>query len=273
MDSTHQTQTNSDPIDIKTCCATAYQSDIARFLLGDSFHPGGLRLTEHLGTLLHLGPGQRVLDVASGPGQSAIALAQRFGCQVLGIEYSSAAVKQATETIAAAGLTHLVTFQQGDAEHLPVADETFDAVICECAFCTFPDKPTAAAEFLRVLQPGGHIGISDLTRTEAVPQELQSLLAWIACIADAQPVNSYTRYLTVAGATIDQIEPHDEALHEMVQQIRTKLLGAELLVRLKKLDLPGSLDFAQAKALAKAADSAIQQRKFGYTMIIAHKSI
>jgi arsenite methyltransferase len=270
MDTEHQIQTSSDAIEIKTCCATAYQSEIARFLLGDSFHPGGIRLTEYLGALLHLGPGQRVLDVASGPGKSAIVLAQRFGCQVLGIDYGSDTVRQATEAVAAIGLSHLVAFQQGDAEHLPVPDGNFDAIICECAFCTFPDKAAAAAEFLRVLKPGGHIGLSDLTRTDAVPVELQSLLAWIACIADAQPVSAYTRSLTEAGATIDLIEAHDEALHEMVQQIRTKLLGAELLVRLKKLDLPGSLDFAQAKAMAQAAEAAIQQGKFGYAVMVAH---
>ena len=62
MDAQHEIQVESDAVEIKTCCATAYQSDIARFLLGDSFHPGGLKLTEHLGTLLHLGPQQRVLD-------------------------------------------------------------------------------------------------------------------------------------------------------------------------------------------------------------------
>jgi ubiquinone/menaquinone biosynthesis C-methylase UbiE len=273
MDTEHKIQTESDAIEIKTCCATAYQSDIARFLLGDSFHPGGIKLTERLGSLLLLGPGLRVLDVASGQGKSAIALAQRFGCQVLGIEYSAEAVAKATETAAEAGIAHLVTFQQGDAERLPVSDGTFDAIICECAFCTFPDKPAAASEFLRVLKPGGQIGLSDLTRTGDVPEELQGLLAWIACIADAQPVSAYTRYLTEAGAAVDLIEVHDEALHEMVQQIRAKLLGAELLVRLKKLDLPGSLDFEQAKALAKAADSAIRQNKFGYAVIVASKVI
>jgi arsenite methyltransferase len=71
--------------------------------------------------------------------------------------------------------------------------------------------------------------------------------------------------------TVDLIEGHDEALREMVQQIRGKLLGAELLIGLKKLDLPGSLDFEQAKALAKAAATAIQMNKFGYVVIIASK--
>ena len=249
MDAQHEIQVESDAVEIKTCCATAYQSDVARLLLGDSFHPGGLKLTEHLGTLLHLGPQQRVL----------------------GIEYGTEAVKKATETATEVGVTHLVTFQQGDAERLPVSDGTFDAVICECAFCTFPDKATAASEFLRVLKPGGQVGLSDLTRTGDVPAALQGLLAWIACIADAQPVSSYTRYLTEAGLTVDLIEGHDEALREMVQQIRGKLLVAELLIGLKKLDLPGSLDFEQAKALAKAAATAIQMSKFGYAVIIASK--
>jgi arsenite methyltransferase len=268
-----QTSASFDALALKTCCAAVYQSEIARFLLGDSFHPGGSRLTEYLGALLHLGPEQRVLDVASGPGKSAITLARRFGCQVLGVDYSAQAIKSACEKAAATGLSHLVTFLQGDAERLPVADGTFDAVICECAFCTFPNKTTAASEFVRVLRPGGQIGMSDLTRTGVLPAELQGLLAWIACIADAQPVEAYTSYLAGAGAMVDQAEMHDEALSEMVQQIRAKLLGAQLLVRLKQPELPFSFDFAQARALAQAADAAIQQHTFGYAVITAHKPV
>src|SRR6266568_510306 len=256
MDAQHEIQVESDAVEIKTCCAAAYQSNVARLLLGDSFHPGGLKLTEHLGTLLHLGPQQRVLDVASGQGRSAIALAQRFGCQVLGIEYGTEAVKKATETATEVGVTHLVTFQQGDAERLPVSDGTFDAVICECAFCTFPDKATAASEFLRVLKSGGQVGLSDLTRTGEVPEELQSLLAWIACLADAQPIEDYARYLSDAGLVMNLTEPHDDALADMVREIQGKLLGAELLVKLKKIELPSTIDFEQAKALAKSAAGA-----------------
>ena len=54
-----------------------------------------------------------------------------------------------------------VRFHLGDAERLPLPDNTFDALVCECAFCTFPDKATAAAEFARVLRPGGRVGIAD----------------------------------------------------------------------------------------------------------------
>jgi cyclopropane fatty-acyl-phospholipid synthase-like methyltransferase len=81
--------------EIKTCCAALYETDYARLLLGDSFHPGGLELTERLGNLLELRPGQRVLDVASGTGASAVFLAQRFGCEVVGLDYSTELVGQA----------------------------------------------------------------------------------------------------------------------------------------------------------------------------------
>jgi len=72
---------------LKQCCARLYESDIARLLLGESFHPGGLKLTQRLGEILGLGPDSRVLDVASGKGTSAIFLAQRFGCEVVGVDY------------------------------------------------------------------------------------------------------------------------------------------------------------------------------------------
>ena len=81
--------------DVKACCATLYESDFARLLLGDSFHPGGLRLTERLGAKLGLGAGREVLDVASGKGESAMFLAQRFGCEVVGVDFGPENVRQA----------------------------------------------------------------------------------------------------------------------------------------------------------------------------------
>lgn len=55
--------------EIKVCCAAAYQSDWATWLLGESFHPGGLALTEHVGHALGLTPNMRVLMLlpARGP--------------------------------------------------------------------------------------------------------------------------------------------------------------------------------------------------------------
>lgn len=90
-------------------------------------------------------------------------------------------------------------FERSDAETLPFSDGSFDALICECAFCTFPNKAAAAREFFRALRRGGRVGISDLTRAEILPKDLDGLLAWVACIGDAQTVEGYVAYLQDAG--------------------------------------------------------------------------
>ncbi|UCG26594.1 MAG: class I SAM-dependent methyltransferase [Chloroflexota bacterium] len=225
-------------------------------------------LTERLGSLMELEPDQRVLDVASGTGGSAIFLAKRFGCQVVGVDYGRQSVALANVAAAEAGLANRVGFELGDAEQLPFDDSSFDAVICECAFCTFPDKTKAAAEIARVLRAGGRLGLSDLTRSGPLPAELEGLLAWVACIADAKPVDRYVEYLAAAGLDVDQVEVHDEALSQTVADVRAKLLGAELLVKLKKIDLPGA-DFDQARIIARSAAEAVREGKLGYASLIA----
>ncbi len=254
------------PETIKGCCVALYESDWATLLLGDSYHPGRLQLTERLGTMLDLQPGHIVLDVASGLGTSAIYLAQRFGCQVVGVDFSGQIVERANANAAEAGISQLVQFKQGDAERLPFEDGSFDVLICECAFCTFPSKPQAASQFARVLRPGGRIGLSDLTRSAPLPPELDTLLAWVACIADAQPIKEYESILTEAGFSMDQVENHDEALAELIHEIRGKLLAAELMANLKRLDLPEWIDFDEAGRLAKITAETVGQGKLGYAL-------
>ncbi len=256
---------------LKSCCATLYESDLARMLLGDSFHPGGLRLTRRLGEKLGLRPGMRVLDVASGKGESALSLAQTFGCEVVGIDFGAENVRQASVRAMESTVGRLVSFRQGDAEKIDFPEATFDAIICECAFCTFPDKRAAASEFVRVLKQGGRVGMSDLTRAATLPPELSGLLAWIACIGDARPVEEYANCLKSAGIEGVEIEPHDDALAEMVRDIQGKLLGAELMTKLKKLDL-GGVDFTQAKTLARAAADAVRVKTLGYAIVSGQRN-
>lgn len=257
-----------EPTELKACCAAVYQSEWARLLLGDSFHPGGLALSEHLASLAGITPDTKVLDVAAGTGATALFLAKNFGCQVVGLEYGRDLVDRANDAAAAAGLTHKVKFQQGDAENLPFDGGSFDVIFCECAYCTFPNKEPAAAEFARVLRPGGRLALSDLTRSGPLPPELDGLLSWISCIADAQPVESYISYLESAGLEIALAENQDLALYQTVDDIRGKLLGAELLLKLKKVDLPGA-DFEEARRLARVASEAVRQGKLGYSIFVA----
>lgn len=258
------------PPDIKQCCAAAYDSDIAKLLLGASFHPGGVKLTERLGQLLNLKPRTRVLDVAAGTGTSGIFLAERFGCEVVGIDLSGKNVQEATRRALAMGLAERASFRWADAEQLPFADGSFDALICECSVCLFPDKQIAVNEFARVLAPDGQVGLSDLTRTEALPPGLGDLLAWIACIADAQPLAAYVSHLSTANLAVRIVEQHDDVLAEFVKAIRTRLLAAEVAAGLGKLVLP-SFDFEAAKKLVRQAQAAIAQGNIGYAIVTASK--
>ncbi|MCS7079891.1 MAG: methyltransferase domain-containing protein [Chloracidobacterium sp.] len=257
--------------EVKSCCAQFYESDVVRFLFGESFHPGGLALTTRLGEILGLKPSMRLLDVAAGRGTSALHLAETFGCEVVGVDFGAENVRLATEAAAERGLAERVRFVQGDAERLPFDDASFDAVVCECAYCTFPDKPQAAREFFRVLKPGGQVGLSDLTRRGPLAPALETLLAWVACIADARPVEDYTALLAAAGFAPGVVEPHDAALGEMVASVRAKLLGAELMVALKKLTLP-DVDFPKAKQVTQSAADAVARGELGYAIITAVKA-
>lgn len=253
---------------LKACCVAVYESDWARLLLGPSLHPGGLSLTRRLGELLALSPRSRVLDVAAGSGASAHFLAETFGCRVVGLDYSQQAVDQANEAAAAAGLADQVRFQLGDAERLPFDEASFDAILCECAFCTFPNKSTAAAEMARVLRPGGRLGLSDLTRAGSLRPELESLLAWVACIADARPLDGYVSVLEGSGLNVEEVQRHDQALAQTVSDVRGRLLGAEMLLKLGQVELPGA-NFDQAKRIARSAAAAVRQGQLGYALLLA----
>ena len=257
-----------DAEEIKSCCARLYSADWVRLLVGESLHPGGSRLTDRLGELIRLTPSSRVLDVATGVGESAIHLAGSVGCQVVGIDLSAANVAVATERAAAAGLSHACTFVVGDAERVGVEDASFDAVICECAFCTFPDKPAAARELARLVKPGGHVGISDLTRRGPLHPELCTLLGWVACIADALPVEEYAARLQSAGLVIERVEAHDDALRDLVERIGQRLTAARLLRALGQLTLPG-VDLEGAHSLASTALAEVRAGRLGYAIVVA----
>jgi ubiquinone/menaquinone biosynthesis C-methylase UbiE len=258
----------ADAAALKSCCAAVYASEWAQRLLGDSFHPGGLALTERLSRLLGVHPEQTVLDVASGRGTSALHLAQVFGCRVIGVEYSAESVEVARRAALAGDLADRVEFRSGDAEQLPIEDGSVDVVICECAFCTFPDKPTAAREFARVLRPGGHLGLSDVTRAGPLPPELETLFGQIACLGAAQSAERYRAYLQSAGLTTIVVEAHDEALITMLREIRGRLVGTELLAKLGQITFPAE-DLVAAKRLASAAGAAVEAGHLGYTLLIA----
>jgi ubiquinone/menaquinone biosynthesis C-methylase UbiE len=256
--------------EIKFCCANFYQNETVRQIFGDIFHPGGLLLTRHLAKVLKLGQGDDVLDVACGRGASAVHLAERFGCHVTGLDYGAKNIVAAHALGEERGVSLLTSFRQGDAEGLPFDDNTFDAVISECAFCTFPDKKEAAAEMGRVLKPNGRLGLTDITIDGPVPRDIQTLLSWITCIAGADTAAGYVMTLNEAGFTDFIIQDQTQALQDLMMNVRRKLLGAEIAAGLGKLDL-GDLDMEEGKRQAQRGAELIQDGTVSYTLIAARK--
>lgn len=214
-----------------------------------------------------VGSGDLVVDVASGPGTSALQVARETGCDVIGVDLATESVEAATLAAAKAGLAERVRFLRGDAESLPLADGTVDGAICECALCTFPDKPAAAREFARVLKPGARVAISDITASPSeLPPELTSLQAWVACIADARPLDEIASLLEGGGLVVETTERHDDELGLMLDRVDARLRTARLL----GVGLFGD-GLENGRALVAAAQGALAEGLLGYAVVVARR--
>ncbi len=100
-----------------------------------------------------LSDGTRLLDVATGPGALAAEAARR-GAQPVGIDLSPQMIELASH------LYPTIDFREADVEHLPFADNTFDAVVCAFGLGHFPRPELAVAESVRIVLPGGRIAFS-----------------------------------------------------------------------------------------------------------------
>lgn len=119
-----------------------------------------LILSELLCEAVDLRAGRKVLDVATGTGNAALAAARRF-CDVTGVDYVPELLERGRGRAAAEGLP--VEFLEGDAEDLPFPDASFDAVLSVVGVMFAPDQERAAQELLRVCRPGGKIGLVNWT--------------------------------------------------------------------------------------------------------------
>ncbi len=117
--------------------------------------------------LSQVGHGDRVLDVATGPGFIALRFAERAK-QVVGVDLTPAFVAKAQASAAERGLTN-IGFREGDVENLPFANGSFDIVTCHKALHHFPDAERALVEMHRVLKQGGRLVLGD-TRSSDDPE-------------------------------------------------------------------------------------------------------
>jgi demethylmenaquinone methyltransferase / 2-methoxy-6-polyprenyl-1,4-benzoquinol methylase len=114
-------------------------------------------------------PGQRVLDVATGTGLVAFALAQR-GCEVIGVDQSGDMLAVARAHLEQRpALQTRVTFVQGEAERLPFDDGEFDALTFTYLLRYVDDRAATMRELARVVKPSGRVGMVEFGVPESPP--------------------------------------------------------------------------------------------------------
>jgi SAM-dependent methyltransferase len=115
---------------------------------------------ESLCEAVDLHAGWRVLDVAAGNGNASLAAARR-GCDVTATDYVTELLEGTARRAAANNLA--IATQFADAENLPFDDASFDAALSTFGVMFVPNPSRAAAELLRVVRPGGRIGLANWT--------------------------------------------------------------------------------------------------------------
>jgi ubiquinone/menaquinone biosynthesis C-methylase UbiE len=113
-------------------------------------------------SLLKLGSGDRLLDVACGAGGPALRIAAKTGCSVLGMDVHPDAISVASSLAAERRMDEVAEFRVEDATRsLPFPDNSFDAITCIDAINHLPDRGAVISEWVRVLKPSGRLLFTD----------------------------------------------------------------------------------------------------------------
>lgn len=127
---------------------------------------------EQLAEALDLRAGQKVLDIAAGNGNFTLAAARRW-CDVISTDYVESLLQRGRQRAEVEGLP--VTFRKADAEELPFADGSFDAVASTFGGMFSPDQSRTASEMLRVCRSGGRIGLANWTPDGFIGQMFKTI--------------------------------------------------------------------------------------------------
>ncbi len=258
----------------KACCADLYQSDLARLILGDTLHPGGLALTNRLGRLMGIKRDDWVVDLASGRGVSAMAVSRAFHCRVAAVEFSHAATAGAAAESRATPVAARAHFLQGDAENPPLASSRFDAVFCECSMSIFPDKSKAIQEMRRLLRPGGCLGLSDVTvEPGSLPEELEGAVGQVLCLSGALSVGGYRQLLEDGGFALQHQEDASVEIFKLLEELENKLGMVKTWADQFGGAVPNAIlemeALQSAPELLQRLKSLVQDGKLGYWLFVA----
>ena len=193
-------------------------TDEARLFYGDNFHVGYFRSgsetlaealdahTDLVGEMARLQARQLVLDAGCGIGAPALRIAERYGCEITGVNISREQVRQGRRLIEEGRMSQRVRIVRGDVRALDFPDGSFDAIVClEAAgdVCvTEQDKDRLVRDLHRVLRPGGHVGFSDLALRACPSQQEDHALRAVLYHSGAELVSDWAALFARHGFTV-----------------------------------------------------------------------
>lgn len=174
--------------------------------------------------LVSLREGDTVLDLGSGAGFDCFLAAKKVGPKgkVIGVDMTQDMLERARANARSSEVLN-VEFRLGEIEHLPVADNSVDAIISNCVINLVPDKPQVFKEAFRVLRLGGRLMVSDIVLNSKLPDEIKnSVEAYASCVAGASMKQDYLNAIRDAGFENIEIVKEDLFSPDMIIEFATQ---------------------------------------------------
>ena len=172
----------------------------------DQDHFGGLAATDALARHAKINESTHVLDLCCGLGGPARYLAYHHGCRVTGVDMNTDRLAGAVRLTERTKLEDRVLFHHANALQTGLADETFDVIVSQEAFCHIPDKKTLIAECVRLLKPGGCIVYTDILARNSMTNEIHSRLESEMAFSELSTLEQYCHLLEEKGCQVVKVE-------------------------------------------------------------------
>lgn len=162
---------------------------------------------------------QSLLDVATGTGDFAILAARRTGAkQIIGADISEGMMQVGRKKVERLGLQQVISFQKEDCTQLSFADESFDAVTATFGIRNFQDLDRGLREMCRVLKPGGHLLILELSQPVHFPmKQLFYIYSHVMMPAAGCLIARDTKAYTYLSKSIEAF-PQGEQMQRILQK-------------------------------------------------------
>ena len=172
----------------------------------DQDHFGGLAATDALARHAKINESTHVLDLCCGLGGPARYLAYHHGCRVTGVDMNTDRLAGAVRLTERTKLQDRVLFHHANALQTGLADETFDVIVSQEAFCHIPDKKTLIAECVRLLKPGGRIVYTDILARNSMTNEIRSRLESEMAFSELSTLEQYCHLLEEKSCQVVEVE-------------------------------------------------------------------